>query len=622
MMEKGKIVALVAVLFLTIATASTIAAQPPTGYFEEGSITFESKGNRALGVVMNKTYYNSDRRGIQLTVTETIPSSAVENIRIWDGSGNLPFQTSVGDEKTTLTFQTRNIPPRSSYSYYISYDVKEAVAGSAYEYRVLAWGFTAETEYKRYIVTVKGPPGTYPFLSRENATLISKDPPTWQYVTALKKGEKAESFQSRFYASPALYKITTTIPIYGPASGSAAGVLLDAIVLSGEIASQFSAVIASNYQPVGAYFDPDNNLHIIFSLGNISAGERREVQIELLCEVSVHDPGISAENVRSFSEISRSLENYTVPAEGWESDSPFISQAARDLVAGEPNVYAALEKIHRYVVERLSYELQDVRRGALWAFINRRGDCSEYTDLSIALARAVGIPARAIYGWGLSGKDNIVEHAWPEFYLPGVGWQPSDPTWAESAGDYFCRIETVHIAKSIRGLTAGEAASRLTFYGEAPEFGKSATTVSIIELSEVRQLYITAAEYLLRIAENLFKVENEILARKLELARGELQAGRMAQDDTESILHTKNSMFYSGEIVRALGRPPTEEGWELSYWLPVFLIAVGCLTAVAAGTLKLKRGRQNNFYERYQNFCIIDFAGIFIQRLKFEARKA
>ena len=59
-------------------------------------------------------------------------------------------------------------------------------------------------------------------------------------------------------------------------------------------------------------------------------------------------------------------------------------------------------------------------------------DCTEYTDLLVALSRAQGIPAR--YFEGLlyldKGTDALAktEHAWPDVYMPSVGWVAMDPT--------------------------------------------------------------------------------------------------------------------------------------------------------------------------------------------------
>ena len=78
-------------------------------------------------------------------------------------------------------------------------------------------------------------------------------------------------------------------------------------------------------------------------------------------------------------------------------------------------------------IQHSGYLPQD--RGTLYALTERRGDCTEFMYLFMALARANGIPARGIAGY--VQRDNGVlraanYHNWAEFYLDGR-WQIADP---------------------------------------------------------------------------------------------------------------------------------------------------------------------------------------------------
>jgi hypothetical protein len=73
----------------------------------------------------------------------------------------------------------------------------------------------------------------------------------------------------------------------------------------------------------------------------------------------------------------------------------------------------------------------------------------------IALCRAAGIPARFVEGvtYGLSDSGpSLEQHDWMEFYLPGIGWVPADPTWGrrEAKRDaYFACMSSDHIIVTI-----------------------------------------------------------------------------------------------------------------------------------------------------------------------------
>lgn len=60
-----------------------------------------------------------------------------------------------------------------------------------------------------------------------------------------------------------------------------------------------------------------------------------------------------------------------------------------------------------------------------------RGACRDLAVLFIAACRSLGIPARFVSGYQAQmeladGRRHL--HAWPEAYLPGLGWRGFDPT--------------------------------------------------------------------------------------------------------------------------------------------------------------------------------------------------
>jgi len=62
---------------------------------------------------------------------------------------------------------------------------------------------------------------------------------------------------------------------------------------------------------------------------------------------------------------------------------------------------------------------------------NREGACRDITVLFMAACRHLGIPARFVSGYYVqpNSPDGLRQlHAWPELWLPGIGWRGWDPT--------------------------------------------------------------------------------------------------------------------------------------------------------------------------------------------------
>jgi transglutaminase-like putative cysteine protease len=122
--------------------------------------------------------------------------------------------------------------------------------------------------------------------------------------------------------------------------------------------------------------------------------------------------------------------------------TPEIEETARRVVGDEVNPYLAAKKIYDYILENIKYSLvphpalpQLGIPEAVYVHEHRCGDCGAQSMYFSALCRAVGIPARTTGGWQFL-KGTFGDHFWAEFYLPGYGWVPVDPTVAEMA-DYI-----------------------------------------------------------------------------------------------------------------------------------------------------------------------------------------
>jgi transglutaminase-like putative cysteine protease len=117
---------------------------------------------------------------------------------------------------------------------------------------------------------------------------------------------------------------------------------------------------------------------------------------------------------------------YTLPSRYCESDR--FGLTAWELFGKTEDRAEQVRMICRWVDENVAYlpGSTDGRTSAWDVWQSRKGVCRDYTHLSIALCRALSIPARYVGGYAV-GLVPMNFHACFEAYLGG-GWRLFDPT--------------------------------------------------------------------------------------------------------------------------------------------------------------------------------------------------
>lgn len=121
-----------------------------------------------------------------------------------------------------------------------------------------------------------------------------------------------------------------------------------------------------------------------------------------------------------------------------ESDAPEIRAEAEAAVRGAGTDRLRAERLTRYVNSLLDKKPTVSLPSAREVLRTKVGDCNEHTALYVAMARAVGLPARIAVGLVFM-RGAFYYHAWPEVYLregDGTGlWLPVDPTLNQFPAD-------------------------------------------------------------------------------------------------------------------------------------------------------------------------------------------
>jgi len=123
-----------------------------------------------------------------------------------------------------------------------------------------------------------------------------------------------------------------------------------------------------------------------------------------------------------------------------QADHPDIVALARRIVGDETDPVAQAERLEKWVYGNLRKDSGADSTTALNVLDQRAGDCTEHTMLFVALARAVGLPAREVGGIVYAALDapSFGWHAWAEIH-DGTGWVSVDPTWDQ------VRVDATHI---------------------------------------------------------------------------------------------------------------------------------------------------------------------------------
>jgi len=226
--------------------------------------------------------------------------------------------------------------------------------------------------------------------------------------------------------------------------------------------------------PTSIYEDKDGNLIAEFKVPSTASGNIIVEGYGVLDDNTSYDPNASG----ILSDVNKSeFSSELASAKYWESGSIEIQQAARDIKGNETNVYKLVQAAYKFVVDKINYD--DVkkfglneRQGALKTLRDGAGVCMEYSDLFIALMRAMGVPARGAFGHGysavdyLSTQDNTINHQWAEVYIPGINsWIPVDTTWGEN-GPALIGGDLNHFYSHVATVDPDTpSTTEVTFYG-------------------------------------------------------------------------------------------------------------------------------------------------------------
>ncbi len=376
-------------------------------------------------------------------------STNIKNVQASDELGPLEVDTEVVEGSTliTLKFNQQVVGKDKTLTFNLSYDAFDLVNRTGQVWEVTVPRLTNLSEVDQYKLQLAIP------FTFGNAAYISPKP----ISTSQEENYHVYNFTKNQIASTGVsaafgqFQVFNFILDYHLENDRITPVFTE-IALPPDTAYQKVYLQSLEPKPRNVYVDEDGNwLATYFLSGN------QQLTIEAIGKVKVF-----SQPQKNFPTPDQStLEKNLQEQEYWQVNHPSIQEKASEL--------KSIKDVYNYVVTHLNYDYERVEEGAerlgsLEALVSpEKAICMEFTDLFIALARTIGVPAREVNGFAYTTNPKLrplslvtdVLHSWPEYWNEERKvWTPVDPTWEKTTGgvDFFNKTDLNHFAFAIHGL--------------------------------------------------------------------------------------------------------------------------------------------------------------------------
>jgi len=149
------------------------------------------------------------------------------------------------------------------------------------------------------------------------------------------------------------------------------------------------------------------------------------------------------------------LKIYLQASEQVQTHDPAIRELSLKLTKDVKTQFDAVQRTVSWVVDHVRYVNPPAQYDALYSLATGKGNCQNFSHLTAALLRNVGVPVRIVNGVTMNQPFNVVwekgtltfkmgqgRHSWVEVWFPDLGWVPYDPQNMQFfVSNRFVRIE-------------------------------------------------------------------------------------------------------------------------------------------------------------------------------------
>ena len=195
-----------------------------------------------------------------------------------------------------------------------------------------------------------------------------------------------------------------------------------------------------NFETAGIYRDPVADMEVFYA--DWSDGVT-DPKLEIVSQIATQDRHFDITRRNAIAERGEILRRCLQSTE-WMPTDGIVRRTAERAIGRIKDPLAQGKAIYDWVVENTTYDPQmknvgHAHIGRLLESGNLAGRSAEISLLFVALCRAIGLPARPVFGLrmdssrlfaglGVSGELNSAQHCRAELYSPGYGWIPVNPS--------------------------------------------------------------------------------------------------------------------------------------------------------------------------------------------------
>jgi transglutaminase-like putative cysteine protease len=166
------------------------------------------------------------------------------------------------------------------------------------------------------------------------------------------------------------------------------------------------------------------------------------IDVRLFCNAQSETklPVLATQDPFPLVAVKTELTDYLKPTEQVQSNNPRIRELASQLTSNVKTEFDAVQRVIAWVVDHVHYVTPPAKYDAVYSLESGKGNCQNFSHLTAALLRAIGIPVRIVNGitfnqpfdiaWQkgtLTFKMGQGRHSWVEVWFPELGWVPFDP---------------------------------------------------------------------------------------------------------------------------------------------------------------------------------------------------